>query len=177
MLFLGQVAWGILLTFVKGSFDILKGHLHINYKELWWNWCCTCPTKFTKKKKVININARILSKHMHNFRLWRKHVQSCKEIGINLYEELCSWGTQFLYIEGEKRLSSQCGKSDKKWSNNYIQTTCISSYHRENTCKASFKATGTKLWEECANKRYPLSIYWGWKMTKFTIWKKWQKMI
>ena len=28
-------------------------------------------------------------------------------------------------------------KSDKKWSNNYIQTTCTSSYHEENICKVS----------------------------------------
>ena len=50
---------------------------------------------------------------MYKFRLWRKHVQSFKKIGIKLYKELCSQGTLCLYIEGEKRLSSQCGKSDK----------------------------------------------------------------
>ena len=44
----------------------------------------------------------LYQKHMHNFRLLRKHVQSFKKTGIKLYEE------------GEKRLSSQCGKSDKK---------------------------------------------------------------
>ena len=42
-------------------------------------------------------NARM---HMHIFRLWRKHEQSF----------MCSRGTHCLYIEGEKRLSSQCGK-------------------------------------------------------------------
>ena len=45
-------------------------------------------------------------------------------------------GTPCLYIEGEKWLSSQCG-SDKKCSNNYTQTTCISLYREENTCKIS----------------------------------------
>ena len=44
-------------------------------------------------------------------------------------------GTHSLYTEGEKWLSSQCGKSDKKYSNNYTQTTCTSSYHEENTQK------------------------------------------
>ena len=43
-------------------------------------------------------------------------------------------GTHCLYIEGQKWLSSQCGKSDKNCSNNYIQTF---SYHEENTCKVS----------------------------------------
>ena len=51
---------------------------------------------------------------MHIFRPWRKHVQSFKKIGIKLYEELRSQGTDCLYIEVEKWLSSQSGKSDKK---------------------------------------------------------------
>ena len=56
----------------------------------------------------------VYEKHMHKIRLWRKHVQSSKRISIKLYEELCSRGTHYLYIEGEKWLSSQCGKSEKK---------------------------------------------------------------
>ena len=51
---------------------------------------------------------------MHIFRPWRKHVQSFKKIGIKLYEELRSQGTHYLYIEVQKLLSSQSGKSDKK---------------------------------------------------------------
>ena len=46
-------------------------------------------------------------------------------------------GTLCVYNEEEKCLSSQCGKSDKKCSNNHIQTTCISSYHEEHTCEVS----------------------------------------
>ena len=46
-------------------------------------------------------------------------------------------GTNYLYIKGQKLLSSQRGKSDKKQSNNYIRTTCTSSYHEENICKVS----------------------------------------
>ena len=45
--------------------------------------------------------------------------------------------TLCLYNQGEKWLSSQCRKSDKNWSNNYVQSTCTSSYHEENTCKVS----------------------------------------
>ena len=41
-------------------------------------------------------------KHMHTFRLLRKHVQSLKKISVKLYEELCSRGTHCLYIDGEK---------------------------------------------------------------------------
>ena len=55
----------------------------------------------------------------------------------------------------------------KRWqkcSNNYIQTTC--SYHEENICKVS-KRSVQNCKRSCAHKRYPLSIYWGWKITKF----------
>ena len=54
-----------------------------------------------------------IQNHMHIFRLWRKHVQSFKKIGIKIV-----WGVALtryrLYIEVEKWLSSQSGKSDKK---------------------------------------------------------------
>ena len=49
--------------------------------------------------------------HMHIF--W-KHIQSFKQISIKVYEELRSRGTHCLYIEVEKWLRSQSGKSDKK---------------------------------------------------------------
>ena len=64
-------------------------------------------------------------------------MQKFKKIGIKLFEELCSRGTQCLYIEGKKMTVHNVEKSKKKKkrSNNYIQTTCTSSYHEENACK------------------------------------------
>ena len=38
-----------------------------------------------------------------------------------LYRYVFVMGTNCLYIKGETWLRSQCGKSDKKWSNNYVQ--------------------------------------------------------
>ena len=70
-------------------------------------------TKFNKNKKVKKIWQGIYEKHVHIFRLWRKQVQSSKKISTKLYEDLCSRGTHYLYIEGEERLSSQCEKSEK----------------------------------------------------------------
>ena len=70
-------------------------------------------TKFTKQKKVTKNNARIISKAHAHLQTMEKHVQSFKKIGMKLYEKLCSRGTHCLYTEGEKRLSSQCGKSEK----------------------------------------------------------------
>ena len=84
--------------------------------------------------------------------------------------------THCLYIQGEKWQSLQCLKSDKTWSNNYVQSTCTSSYHEENTCKVS-KQLVQNCKRSCAQNKYPLSIYSGWKMTKFTMPKKWQKLI
>ena len=72
--------------------------------------CGHLMTKLKKHKKVTKIRQGLYEKHMHIFRLWRKHVHSCKNISIKLYEELCSRGSHCLYIEGEKYLSSQCGK-------------------------------------------------------------------
>ena len=40
--------------------------------------------------------------HMHIFSPWRKQVESFKKIGIKLYEELRSRGTNCLYTEVEK---------------------------------------------------------------------------
>ena len=50
---------------------------------------------------------------MNIFRLWRNLVQSSKTISIKLMRSCAHEGTQCLYIEGEKWLSSQCGKSEK----------------------------------------------------------------
>ena len=70
--------------------------------------------KFKKNKKVTNIWQGLYEKHVHIFRLWRKHVQSSKKISIKLYEELCSRGTHCLYIECEKSLSLRYGKKGNK---------------------------------------------------------------
>ena len=64
--------------------------------------------------------------------------------------------TQCLYIQGEKWLSLQCLKRDKNWSNNYVQSTSISSYHEENTCKVS-KQLVQNCKRSCAHNKYPLS--------------------
>ena len=54
-------------------------------------------------EKMTKLRQGLYEKQMYIFRLWRKHVQSFKKIGIKkLYEELCSRGTQCLYTEGEK---------------------------------------------------------------------------
>ena len=54
----------------------------------------------------------------------------------NLRGVAVTTGTHCLYTKGEKLLSSQCEKN-KKCSNNKTQTTCIFSYHEENTYKVS----------------------------------------
>ena len=57
----------------------------------------------------------------------------------------------------EKWLSSTCEKSDKKYSEDYIQTTCISSEHDQNTSEASKESVKTV--GGVAPTRYPLSIH------------------
>ena len=74
-------------------------------------------TKFTKQKKEQKIIQGLYPNHMHISRPWQKHVQSFKNIGIKLYEELRSQGTHShnTFIESEVRRwqSSQSGKSNK----------------------------------------------------------------
>ena len=119
-----KIVWGVALTRYP-----LSQHFH----NIWGQKM----TKFPKWKKWQKLMQGLHPNHMHIFRPWRRHVQSFKKIGIKLYEELHSQGTHCLYTEVKKWLSSQSGKSDKKYSNNYIQTTCTSSYHDENTSKVS----------------------------------------
>ena len=68
--------------------------------------------------------------------------------------------TLCLYNQGEKWLSSQCRKSDKNWPNNYVQSTCTSSYHEENTCKVS-KQWVQNCKRSCAHKIPMLNVD-GW---------------
>ena len=68
--------------------------------------------------------------------------------------------THCLYNQGEKWLSSQCRKSDKNWSNNYVQSKCTSSYHEENTCKVS-KQWVQNCKRSCAHKIPMLNVD-GW---------------
>ena len=68
--------------------------------------------------------------------------------------------TLCLYNQGEKWLSSQCRKSDKNWSNNYVQSTCTSSYHEKNTCKVS-KQWVQNCKRSCAHKIPMLNVD-GW---------------
>ena len=68
--------------------------------------------------------------------------------------------THCLYNQGEKWLSWQCRKSDKNWSNNYVQSTCTSSYHEENTCKVS-KQWVQNCKRSCAHKIPMLNVD-GW---------------
>ena len=82
-------------------------------------------------------------------------------------------GIHCLYTEGEQWLSSQCGKVTK-----YVLTSIPKPHAQphtlQNICKIS-KRSVQNCKRSCAHKRYPLSIYWEWKMTKFIMWKKWQK--
>ena len=74
--------------------------------------------KVNKVKKWQKITAGLNPKHIHIFKPWTKHVQSCIKISKKLYKELRLQGTHCLYtfIQSEVRKwqSSQSGKSDKK---------------------------------------------------------------
>ena len=97
-------------------------------------------------EKVTKINARITSKPHAHLQTMEK---TCTKFQKDRYKMLTR--SQGTHIEVEKLLSSQSGKSDKKLSNSYIQTTCTSSYHDENTSKVS-KRLGQNCKRSCAHK-------------------------
>ena len=103
--------------------------------------------KSSQSGKVTKDNARINPNHTHIFRPWRKHVQSFKKIGIKLYEELRSQGTQCLYIEVEKLLSAQSGKSEQKIIYHLYPNHMHILTPRRNQLQ-SFKKSGKILHEE-----------------------------
>ena len=83
-------------------------------------------------------NLTIISKpHAHPHTMEKTHAKIHNNWYKTVRGVVLISGTQCLYIEGENWLSSQCGKSNKKRTNNYIQITCTSSYHEENTCNVS----------------------------------------
>ena len=92
-------------------------------------WLCSQCKK--GKKKVIN------ELHAHPLTMKKTHAKFHNDWYKTVRGVMLTRGTHRLYTEGENWLSSECGKSDKKQSNNYIQTTCISSYHETNTSKIS----------------------------------------
>ena len=96
-------------------------------------------TKFTMRKKVTkNVLTMIPKPHAHPHTMKKTYAKFQNDQYKTVRGVALTRGTHCLYTEGEKWLSSQCGKSDKKCSNNYTHhITCTSSYHEENTRKVS----------------------------------------
>ena len=123
-------------------------------------------TKFTKWKKWQKLIQGLYPNHMHISRPSQKHVRSFIKIGIKLYEELCSQGTNYLYtfIESEVR-NDKVHKVEKVtkinsriiWYPNHPQTM-------GKTCAKFQKDRYKIVW--VALTRYTLSIQWGRKVHK-----------
>ena len=84
-------------------------------------------TKFAKWKKWQKLIQGLYPNHMLISRPWQKHVQSFKNIGIKLYEELRSQGTYYrnTFIESEVRR----WQSSQWWKSNKINGRIISKPH------------------------------------------------
>ena len=129
-----------------------------------------------RTKKWQKVWQGLYEKHVHIFRLWRKHVQSSKKISIKVYKKLCSRDTHCLYIEGEKWLKFTMWK---KWKNNLTITSKSHAHpHTMKKTHAKFHNNRYKTVRGVALTRRTNCLYIkGEKMTKFTMWKKWQKLI
>ena len=117
------------------------------YKELrlQGTHCLYWGQKMTKVEKMTKINSRIISKPHAHLQTMEK---TCKVSKRWCKIELRSQGTHCLYtcLESEIRKRQKVHKveKEKKQTNNYIQTTCTSSYHEKKRLQ-SFKKIDTKL--------------------------------
>ena len=112
--------------------------------------------KKVKKKKKKNDLTVISKLHAYPHTMKTTHAK-CHNNRYKTVRSCAHKRYQLFIYKRVKNDCSQCGKSDKKWSNNYIQTTCITSYYEENICKVS-KWSVQNCKRSCAHKRYPLYI-------------------
>ena len=115
---------------------------------------------------------------------WCYYLMAVAHTGILLFSPLLSTSNNQIHWIYVPRLIIVLViwniNKEKKWSDDYIQTTCISSDHDKNTCKV-WKRYWHKTAGGVVHTRCPLSIHFksiqDWKMTKFKMRKKWQKLI
>ena len=138
--------------------------------SIYWGWKWLSSQCGKSEKNNLTITSK---SHAHSDTMKKTHAKFHNNPYKTVRGVALTRGTNCLYIRREKWVHNM-EKSNKKWSSDYTQTTCTSSYNEENICKVS-KRSVQNCKRSCAYKRYPLSIYWEWKMTKFTMWKKWQK--
>ena len=135
---------------VRGVALTRDTHCLYNQGEKWLSWQCRKSDKNWSNNYVQSTCTS--SYHEENTcKVSKQLVQNCKR---SCAHKRC------LYNQGEKWLSSQCRKSDKNWSNNYVKSTCISSYNEENTCKVS-KQWVQNCKRSCAHKIPMLNVD-GW---------------
>ena len=124
-------------------------HCLYNQGEKWLSWHC---------RKVTKIDPTIMSNpHAHPHTMRKTHAKFQNNWYKTVRGVVLTRDTLCLYNQGEKWLSSQCRKSDKNWSKNYVQSTCTSSYHEENTCKVS-KQWVQNCKRSCAHKIPMLNV-------------------
>ena len=110
---------------------------------------------------MTKINSTIMSNpHAHPHTMRKTHVKFENNWYKTVRGVALTRDTLCQYNLGVKWLSSQCRKSDKNLSNNYVQSTCISSYNEENTCKVS-KQWVQNCERSCAHKIPMLNVD-GW---------------
>ena len=102
---------------------------------------------------------------------WRKHMQNFIRIGTKL-KRGCTHKRYpvFTYCGWKIKITMW-----KKWQKNDL-TIISKPYTQPHTMKwihAKFQTDQYKTVRTVTLMRYPLSIYWGWKMTKVQMWQKW----
>ena len=139
--------------------------------------------KVNKVEKWQKLTAGLIQTTCTSSNHGKKDVQSCIKTGVKLYKELRLHGNHCLYTFIESEVRNDKVHKVEKVTN--INSRIISKprAHLQTMAKtcAKFHQDWFKIVWGVALTRYPLSLdfhrIWGQKMTKFTKWKQWQKLM
>ena len=122
-----------------------------------------------------NVLTIISKPHAHSYSMKKTYAKFQNDRYKTVRGVALTRGTHCLYIEGEKWLSSQCGKSDKN-----VLTIIPNPHAHPHIMKkthANFQNNQYKTVRGVALKRSTHCLYIEVKKTKFTMWKKQQTII
>ena len=116
---------------------------------------------------MTKIILQLYPNHMRIYIPWITHAKFQNDRYKTVRGVALGRSTHCLYIEG---VSPQCKKGTKN------DQKIISKPHAHPfTMKKSHAKFQTDRYKTVRGVALTRDIYWGWKMTKFTMWKKWQK--
>ena len=133
--------------------------------EKWQKWLSSQCGKSDK-----NVLTIISKPHAHTHTMKKTYAKFQNDRYKTVRGVALTRGTHSLYTEGEKWVSSQCEKSDKN-----VLTIIPKPHAHPHTMKKTYAKFQNNQYKTV--RGIPTVYILRWKMTKFTMRKKWQKII